>query len=99
MKHARNEIEAWQEMGNALPRFALWAAAGVIAITISAAPAYLDGPSMHDEAMATAASVADAQRTARLQAAIDRECTEHPDPLNCALRVVQREEPHNWSGI
>jgi len=84
-----------------LPRFAPWAwiAAGAIAFGITFAPAYLDGPTPDEEAMATAASVADAQRTARLQAAIDRECANHPDPLNCALRVVQREEPQNWRGI
>ena len=81
-----------------LPRFApwAWAAAALLAVGISAAPVYLEGPSPEDEATATAASVADAQRTARLQAAIDLECTDHPDPMRCALRVVQQQEPQNW---
>lgn len=75
-----------------------WLLAALIALAVSASPVYMGGPSPDDEATATAASVADAQRTARLQAAIDRECTDHPDPLRCALKVVQREEPQNWSG-
>lgn len=81
-----------------LPRISPWAwgTAALLAVGISAAPAYLEGPSPDDEATATAASVADAQRTARLQAAIDRECTDHPDPMRCALRVVQQQEPQNW---
>ena len=75
-----------------------WLVAALIALAVSAAPVYMGGPGPHDEAMDTAASVADAQRSARLQAAIERECADHPDPMRCALRVVQQQEPHNWSG-
>ena len=58
----------------------------------------MDAPSTYDETAATAASVADAQRMAALQAAIDRACpADHPDPMQCALHVAQREQPSNWA--
>lgn len=79
-----------------LPRFAPWAWGAAVVVALGAAAAHMEAPGPDDEATATAASVADAQRTARLQAAIDRECTDHPDPMRCALRVVQQQEPHNW---
>ena len=79
-----------------MPRFAPRAWAAAVVVALGAAAAHMDGPSPDDEATATAASVADAQRTARLQTAIDRECANHPDPLRCALKVVQQKEPHNW---
>ena len=73
-----------------------WLCAILSSVAIGALPV-LDATTDQQDAEATAASVQDATRTARLQAAIDRECTGHAEPMLCAVRVAQQEQPELWT--
>lgn len=73
-----------------------WLCAILSSVAIGALPV-LDATTDQQDAEATAASVQDATRTARLQHRIDAECTGHAEPMLCAVRVVQRQEPERWT--